>query len=493
MIRIYKEARELGPMLLGSLVLIEAPYALWGRAAEDFGMVTLGLGCLLLAASVFGQEFQHRTITLLLAQPILRRRMWWEKMLVLGVAISVATALLRWNLHRYWAGYYSSAPLLLIPLCAFCGGPWLTLEARSGTVGAVSAAGLPGALLACEALVLGTWWHCRDPFIYRVMIGSLLVYSGVAAWCGYAGFKKYQVIGGAVGRELALPRRMEAWLEQKLLGVSGQSTGPVASLLKKELRLQQIVFILSGLFVLGSITGTVLYYHSREWAVVVFALCYSLHLLLVPSLLGSISTAEERGWGLATWHLSLPPSARIQWNVKSAVVLGLSLLLGLALPVVMFGLAALLTEGRTSLTAADAQDFLHALPYIVLGELIATSLSAYAGTLCRNTLWAILLAWGLLLAFACGLWWVHMHLAWLRKFLFGEDPGASEIFVQLASCTLVLCMLALLGVLQSFAYSNFKRGGASPSRFLLQVGVLYVVVWLFLFSLLVHLNSITPI
>ena len=40
-----------------------------------------------MAGSSFGSEFQHRTLSLLLSQPIARSVVWREKMLVLGAGM----------------------------------------------------------------------------------------------------------------------------------------------------------------------------------------------------------------------------------------------------------------------------------------------------------------------------------------------------------------------------------------------------------------------
>ena len=102
--------------------------------------------CAVLFRFSFGNEFQHRTLALLLSQPIPRARIWWEKMLVLAGGLMIALAALLGCLvfyvrmegarDAYWA-------MLAIPVCAFCGVPFYTLSSRSGIVGVISACGVP--------------------------------------------------------------------------------------------------------------------------------------------------------------------------------------------------------------------------------------------------------------------------------------------------------------------------------------------------------------
>src|SRR2546430_16063599 len=82
--RLLKELRPLLPawLLIVSVTLL--PAFLPGWRASEFPVFCLILGCPLIAACTFGPEFTHGTLSQLLAQPIDRRRIWFEKMVVLG-------------------------------------------------------------------------------------------------------------------------------------------------------------------------------------------------------------------------------------------------------------------------------------------------------------------------------------------------------------------------------------------------------------------------
>ena len=68
--RLMKETRDLLPIFAGTLPLIVVPQLMW--PAAGFGFFALGVACVLMAGSAFGSEFQHRTLSLLLSQPIAR-------------------------------------------------------------------------------------------------------------------------------------------------------------------------------------------------------------------------------------------------------------------------------------------------------------------------------------------------------------------------------------------------------------------------------------
>ena len=83
------------------------------------------------AGCAFGNEFQHRTLSLLLSQPIARSVLWRDKMLVLGAGIVTSLAVLLGCLASVLSragADESPLVLVLIALCAFCGAPYWTLR-----------------------------------------------------------------------------------------------------------------------------------------------------------------------------------------------------------------------------------------------------------------------------------------------------------------------------------------------------------------------------
>src|SRR5437764_188779 len=77
---------------VGMLVAVTAPFAA-GRHGQDLAWFSYCFGCALLGGMSFGHELQHRTMSMLLSQPIARGAIWRAKMLVLAAAIVTTTAL----------------------------------------------------------------------------------------------------------------------------------------------------------------------------------------------------------------------------------------------------------------------------------------------------------------------------------------------------------------------------------------------------------------
>src|SRR5207302_4440095 len=59
---------------------------------------------------------------------------------------------------------------------------------------------------------------------------------------------------------------------------------------------------------------------------------FAIYMILIPLIAGALCVAEEKNWGVADWHTTLPPSSLKQWSAKMAVALSTSLILGLLLP-----------------------------------------------------------------------------------------------------------------------------------------------------------------
>ena len=114
------------------------------------------VACVVMAGSAFGNEFQHRTLSLLLSQPIARSALWRDKMLVLGAGMlmSLAALLVCLAVSRPAVGHDNWLVLVSIPLCAFCGAPFWTLSLRHSIGGMVAAVGAPLVILAGYALLL---------------------------------------------------------------------------------------------------------------------------------------------------------------------------------------------------------------------------------------------------------------------------------------------------------------------------------------------------
>src|ERR1019366_3181955 len=395
--RLIKETRDLLPIFAGTLPLIVVPQLIWPPAG--FGCFALGVACVLMAGNSFGSEFQHRTLSLLLSQPIARSVVWREKMLVLGTGMlaSLVALLVCLAVRRPVIDGQDWLVLALVPLCAFCGAPCWTLSLRHGIGGMVAAVAVPCSILAVIALVTQQLGGDLTDALCATCLVLLLIYCALVYWLGYATFKRLEAVD-ASARELSLPAGLEAFFVRPLTRASSGFRGPFATLLKKEFRLQQISFLLAGMFVLFAVVGASLikrYPNLGEG--IVGADCF-IYTLILPLIAGATSVAEEKGWGITEWHLTLPPSALKQWSAKMLAALSTSLVLGLLLPTALFMAGYALfhqSAARTSLPPAPE------IMGWILGSLLLTSVAVYAASISNSTLRAILGAVGIVIAGYC--------------------------------------------------------------------------------------------
>jgi hypothetical protein len=462
--RLIKETRDLLPIIVGSVLLIALPYLLLHIGDAGLGYAALALGCAVMGGSSFGNEFQHRTISLLLSQPIARSVLWRDKMLVLGAGMLASLVMLVLCLHTRppFAGTEMPLALVFIPLCAFCGAPYWTLLLRHGIGGMAFAVAIPSLLLGMNALLTERLFD--EHTIAQVSILILIIYCPLVYWLGYAKFKGLQAVDGT-SRDLALPAGLEAFFVRPLTRISARFQSPFAALLKKEFRLQQISFLLAGLFVLVAGVGACLIPHHHDVGEGILAADCFIFVVMLPLIAGATSVAEEKGWGITEWHLTLPPSALKQWSAKMLAALSTSLVLGLLLPIALF-LAGDALFGQHSARHSFPSAFdIMCWP---LGSLLMTSVAVYAASISKTTLWAILGAVGIFVAaytscFLVGagaVKVVHSLKLWIYY------PGPSTELTPLLIAGGLFFMLCLV---QWLAWSNFRRCGLTARKAILQL------------------------
>src|SRR5262245_54104244 len=104
-IRMMKEARALfwpwcAVTLVAVLHLMHLNFHLGASDLSDISIIGFFIGPPLLAALSFGNEFQHHTMPLLLAEPISRVQIWREKLVVMLIAVMSASLV-------YYAAWHS--------------------------------------------------------------------------------------------------------------------------------------------------------------------------------------------------------------------------------------------------------------------------------------------------------------------------------------------------------------------------------------------------
>src|SRR5206468_4873650 len=112
-------------------------------------------------------------------------------------------------------------------------------------VGVLASFLVPLVILAVNSLV-----HQNNLHNERISaIVLLLGYCGVSCWLGHRRFERLQVVDEYLlqfTREVSIPPRVEAVLLRPFRALSTRLSGTFGTLLKKELRLQLISFVMAG-------------------------------------------------------------------------------------------------------------------------------------------------------------------------------------------------------------------------------------------------------
>src|SRR5206468_4147789 len=110
-------------------------------------------------------------------------------------------------------------------------------------------------------------------------------------------------------------------------------------LAKKELRLQQLSFVVGGFYGLACFGAWSVRWRNPGMAdALVFAFT-NVNIAAVSLLAGALASAEERQLGTVEWHTLLPTPAWTQWAIKAGTALGVAVVLGLGVPTLLSSLA----------------------------------------------------------------------------------------------------------------------------------------------------------
>jgi ABC-type transport system involved in multi-copper enzyme maturation permease subunit len=471
--RILKEARSLfwpwcSVIIAGALRLVEQSHSalmrggpLWGvhYLIESISFLGFFLGIPLLAALSLGNEFQHRTLPLLLSQPLGRMEIWGEKMSVTIVAALSAALVFCYG----WRSALQQDPelwvvagALIIPMIASA--TFWTLYARS-TMGGL-------ALNGVNSLIPLAWFLRRD-WIPETMTArsvaafAFLSYTGVMLWLGRRTLARFQATGGMAGEDLlvagpsVMPGALAEWFRCR-------PTGAVLNLIRKEFRLLRPLWLVTLLTVLGWICLTLFRLVPERGsagnlpATGVLAGVFG---GLIAILAGSLSLGEERTSGTQSWHMTLPMPARRQWLIKLFMALFAGVVCGVLLPTLVL-IAGGLVFGSP---------LMYVDPHAEMVWLLTVSLLSFASFWCAcavsgtvpAVLWLFPMIGALLLASGFGDWVgsglmdrVVSRFDPFTDFRFTNAFSNFRWFDMAATPTLVLTLLLvptlLFAVIQSY-------------------------------------------
>ena len=427
---VHKEVRSILPVWIVAMVLAIAPvWIVWpgpqGMMLQELGLLVFapfGLGVLLLSLTPFGQELNWGTFSVLLSQPVSRRRLWAVKVAVVAVALGVAflalcisnhfrvDSTLESMKHTVWRNAFdrpgeqsqyfvkliadtrraASQDTLLIGglevLAGFAGGLWTTLLFRQVTAAFWLTLLVPLGLTVLGASALKNFPDAIGRAGLALVLGA---YSAVGFFWAkrfFLGVQDTQWTGG----NIALPSWGEFSGEQASLAVRRRAN-PIRALLRKEFQAQQVNVLLAGGLLLVHLGVIAFRRFSAEYLATHQSITMTLEMvpwlwLAMPLLIGSVSVAEERKLGTFQSTLCLPAGRWLQFLTKLVVATALGFILGGVVPLLVEGLGPhnSITGSQTGLA------FLGGIRPVEFLQLCCsvglTWLAFYGSTLTRNAL-----------------------------------------------------------------------------------------------------------
>jgi hypothetical protein len=391
---VQKELRALAPVFFGCATFVIACSSSGIDVATPIGVLGYLVGTTSLGALAIGQEFSHGMLDQMLAQPTARQRLLRRKLWVLALYLIALAAVAMLALpfitetpiasgsafdRALWRAMIVLPPALL----AFGVAPWLSVTCRSPLASAVFTLAIY-ALLWMLGDYVSPWIGTGDAHPSTVAPGVVAV-AAAASVAGWRSFMRIEAAGRPTGvAHLLIPRRAHQGT------ASATTTGhPLRALVVKELRLQQMAWIIAALFV-------------ATWAVVngvapqaapIFGYITLLCRAFVAILIGAVASAEERALGTLSLQNVQPCSVRRQWAVKVSMALTLTLLLACAIPSLLETVRS--SAAGTTWLGVKLLTFGSSFSYTVLYNPFGMSfalcvIALYVSSACRTTLSALL-------------------------------------------------------------------------------------------------------
>jgi len=374
---LHTEARAQLGMLVMSLIALAAAAMLPWKDASGLTLIVSAYGMIFLGAQSVGHEYSHRTLTMALAQPVSRARIYIVKLAVLVVMLVIlagATALALGSELRGRPAELGLTFLGLPVIGAIFVAPLMTMIAR-GVLG--------GALMSCFAgglvwlvLMIEAAWRLGGNIddagsnALRNLPFAIIALSAVTGLLGWRRFMRLEALEGDFGA-ISFPR---------LLGTSNQRRhSPWRALIVKELHLQQLTL---GITLQYLVTWAVLSWviiAVPAWSSFPLSVVTVVYCMILPVIVGATASAEERHAGTHGWQLLQPVAAWQQWLVKVLVVIVLSGVCGLGLPMLL----ATLLQDKTAFELGSR---------LATACLFLTCAALYVSTISTSTVKTMVLA-----------------------------------------------------------------------------------------------------
>lgn len=418
------------------------------------------IGSFALGAHAIGHDYMHRTLPLVLSQPVSRTRIFVVKMVVLafyvttlaGAAFFLVTQtnkLTDPDLAPWMIGFIWLCSLLLAPVHA--------MLTRTTIGGAVFTITVP-AMLALTGALIGSYRFDHGPRVddfqsdfFWTLMPAVWAIAAVSGWWLF-------------GRlQLADARRYDLYLPSVSRSHARKVRRPLTALIHKELRLHGLALAIVGIYLL--VAGGVWVYHMwrpgpADQAMVPVTV---LSVVLLALVVGATASAEERHLGTRDGQLLLPIPAWQQWLVKVAVAFGITLTLAALLPTAV---AAIVME-RPANFLPDLRGFLATV-------LVLTALSLYVSSLSTTAIHAVVLSVPLII----GLWWMGIVSSEILGRSMVERWRPIAMWTNVPAVTLAI--LAVVTTLASLGQRNHRSAESGLMVLARQapvlVGVLFVAI-----------------
>lgn len=382
----------------------------------------------LIATMTIGNEFQHRTLSLRLSQPVSRQSLWLQKIAIEFIAVVPLAILYCFALNLRFGRAFLLVALIWI-LLTTAGAIPFTLIARSTMGGLVLGSWI-------YIAVAQAWVHFENygAFSVRTLCGiavAVVAYAVTMLWLGRRMLLRYQSVEGTYGESFAPGARLvPAFIAEWFLCRPGQ---PIRNLLRREVRLLRTLWPLSVLSILAWILVVTLGLlprgeaQSTNTAAAAFGLTV-IFSMLVAHLAGTLSLGEEKVMGTHEGQLTLPVSPTLQWVLKLGFALVSGTIMAALVPMAILFLGGWM-RGNPELYIDGA--LLWEWPLAMLAITLVSFFCACIGnSAVRATMWffALVFAAALLTALlttAFSMWaetfvWSHRRMAeWMASRL---DP-----------------------------------------------------------------------
>lgn len=402
--RILKEVRLLfWPWLVITVIgLIAAPcefnssaavslacrveFAVTIRLFKQFSLLVLLLGLPLLTTMSFGTELQDGTLSLLLSQPLERRKIWFEKLSVTAVAVSSAAFAYYygWRQMFVWADMPATLAIrtsvLIIGMIASA--PLFTLALRSALTGFLANLSFQFVLFLMEEPLVQSAVNSNSDVVPLVVV---LGYSAIMLTLGYRQLLRFQPVSRVVSGDLQLfgSRRRESPSTPRY-----DSTRTFLNALRKELRLLKPLWLFTAVMVPVSTVSMLgvpllLGTKAKTSAFLISILMTGVYAVVGPILAGSLPITAEKELATQAASLTLPISIREQWLLKLAVAGAAGFISAVLLPSLVLSLGLIVLGPVPNITAG------HVLFYLLVAWGL-TFASFWCASVTDSTMKAIL-------------------------------------------------------------------------------------------------------